>query len=69
MKLHLVLFTIIIAASAVHARFPLNKDVFTKLALMQDETEGGDDDGGVVATPTNGTLQSILQELNNLDKR
>lgn len=54
--------------SAVHARFRLKDDVFQKLALVQDKMEGDDDDGSVVATPTNGTIQSILQEL-NLNKR
>ncbi len=69
MKLHLVLFaTAVLAASAVHARFTLKDDVFQKIALMQDESEGDDVSGGVVASPTNGTLQSILQEL-NLNKR
>ncbi len=69
MKLHLVLFAMaVLAASAVHARFRLKDDVFQKLALVQDKMEGDDDDGSVVATPTNGTIQSILQEL-NLNKR
>ncbi len=60
MKLHLVLFvTAVLAASAVHARFSLNEEMLR--ILMQESKEGG----GVTATPTNGTLKSILKEISS----
>ncbi len=66
MKLHLVLFvTAVLAASAVQARFSLNEDVLRKLSMqmMQDESKKVDVNRGVVATRTNGTLESIMEQL------
>lgn len=71
MKLIFVLaVTALLAASTVHA-MTLEKQ---KLAALQQETQGDDGDaaGGedddIIATPSNGTESSILEEL-NLNKR
>lgn len=74
MKLIFVLaVTALLAASTVHA-MTLEEQILKKLAALQQETQGDDGDaaGGedddIIATPSNGTESSILEEL-NLNKR
>ena len=71
MKLLLVLaVTALLAISTVHAlSFKEKAQILKQVALMQQEADEGDDDSDdVIATPSNGTLSSILEEL-NLNKR
>ncbi len=67
MKLLLVLaLTALLAISTVHAlSFKDKAQILKQVALMQQEADEGDD---VIATPSNGTVSSILEEL-NLNKR
>ena len=59
MKLQLVLFlTAVLAASAVHARSSLYEDLLKRLSL---QPKRGDVNRGVVATQTNGTLESFSE--------